>query len=249
MNQRQWLRGKSVRFFYNDKKSLFYACENRRKHYYSEKMRGFELYKNGLTGRGQKLANSYLLDRLSFDLDDIVIDCGANYSDLFLFLESRISPQNYHTFEPSEREFKCVQLNAATSKNNNIGLYKTTGQTEFYLASDEGDSSILEPSDGYKKKITIDTMSLDDYFSASRFSTVKLLKLEAEGLEPEILAGAKNALKKIEYVAADGGEERGLRGDETLSSITNSLLKNDFELVGIDISSKMGRALFKNKKL
>jgi hypothetical protein len=76
---------------------------------------------------------------------------------------------------------------------------------------------------------------------------IKLLKIEAEGFEPEILTGARGAFSIIEYISVDGGYERGLQSEQTFTAITNLLLNNDFEI--IDIYFPWHRALFKNKLL
>ena len=54
-----------------------------------------------------------------------------------------------------------------------------------------------------------------------------MFKLEAEGFEPEILEGSKQSINIVEYVALDGGEERGIAEAETLSKATNFLLAHN----------------------
>ena len=75
---------------------------------------------------------------------------------------------------------------------------------------------------------------------------IKLLKLEAEGAEPEILLGGLKVLPQITYISADVGPERGLSYDTTLVQTVNILKDHGFELI------KMGHprivCLFKNKK-
>ena len=67
------------------------------------------------------------------------------------------------------------------------------------------------------------TTTLNKFFKKSKLGKIKLLKLEAEGYEPEILLGANKILDKIEYIAIDGGYERGKNSEETLSSQLNFL--------------------------
>ena len=73
---------------------------------------------------------------------------------------------------------------------------------------------------------------------------VKILKLEAEGFEPEILRGAGDRLKDIEYIAIDGGYERGISEEETFTTLTNFLIKKNFQI--LDIYFPWYRGLFKN---
>mgnify|MGYP004180693817 CR=1 FL=1 len=64
------------------KEPLYCAIEGKTSHYFSEEARGFSLYKHGLQSRANQLASSYLLETITFAKDDVVVDCGANYSDL-----------------------------------------------------------------------------------------------------------------------------------------------------------------------
>ena len=73
-----------------------------------------------------------------------------------------------------------------------------------------------------------------------------MFKLEAEGFEPEILDGALNILDKIEYIALDGGYERGKSQTETFSELCNKLHDHGFKIVSINFIC--ARALFINQK-
>ena len=73
---------------------------------------------------------------------------------------------------------------------------------------------------------------------------LRLLKLEAEGFEPEILQGATQALKICEYLAIDGGFERGEACEETLSTQLRLLFAAGYELLGI--TPRPLRALLRN---
>jgi hypothetical protein len=72
-----------------------------------------------------------------------------------------------------------------------------------------------------------------------------LLKLEAEGFEPEILEGLDIMIQRCEYIAIDGGYEKGENCEQTFTSCTNYLLSNGFKI--IDIYFPWFRALYKRK--
>ena len=91
----------------------------------------------------------------------------------------------------------------------------------------------------------VKTILLDDFVSQNHIASIKLLKLEAEGAEPEILMGAKQSLSRIQYIAADLGFERGVRQTSTLPEVANFLISNNFEIV--DIAQGRIACLFKNK--
>ena len=58
-----------------------------------------------------------------------------------------------------------------------------------------------------------------------------MLKLEAEGAEPEVLEGAISVLNSIDYVSADVGPERGIHEQETRDTVVNFLEAHGFELI------------------
>ena len=75
-------------------------------------------------------------------------------------------------------------------------------------------------------------------------SNVKLIKIEGEGSEPEILEGLKKNLKKVQYITIDVGFERGIDQTSTYKECENYLLNNNFEL--INFNKKKYVLLFKN---
>lgn len=234
---------KKIRFKYQSVNSLFYSTEVDCKHYFCVKKRGFKHYRNGLRQRGFEIACSYGIDLVTLRPNDIVIDCGANVGDLFIFLKDKIKHENYIAIEPGEFEFLSLIRNAPNSKCFEIGLSDKKGDYDFFMSSKKGDSSLIEPKK-FKKKIKIKTVNLDSLLEKLNIKNVKLFKLESEGYEPEILEGAKKSLKNIEYISVDGGYERGKKQEETLSIVLNQLMPLGYSIVFLNL--KFGRALFKN---
>ena len=122
------------------------------------------------------------------------------------------------------------------------GLGNKIETKTFYLNERHADSSLIEPL-SYSHKVEVEVTTLDALVDEYNLDKIKLLKLEAEGYEPEIIEGSKKSLKKIEFIALDGGYERGTDGRETFSEICNVLLQNNFEL--IETNWNTHRALFK----
>ena len=87
---------------------------------------------------------------------------------------------------------------------------------EFYYKPEFGDSSFLNMGDSessYKCEVkTLDTFINEIDLNDKK---IKLFKVEAEGAEPEVLNGAINTLKNIEFISADLGFERGVDQDTT----------------------------------
>jgi len=241
-NLRSFLLGWDARFFYERDRKLFYAFTGERKHFFLNRRQALNAYRWSLPRRAKDLARVYHLDAVGLQDGDTVVDCGANVGDLLLSLESYGKNIRYYGFEPSPSEFSCLRLNAKDYKACNMGLWNQSGQLNFYLSSDGADSSFIEPR-VFDEIRRVDTKRLDEILPGD--IEIKLLKLEAEGAEPEVIEGLGSLLHNISYISADLGFERGIDEESTLCPVVNHLLANGFELVALTGGRMV--ALFKNK--
>lgn len=199
-------------------------------------------YEFGVRERAERLADAYFLNKVDFKDGDTFLDCGANVGDLKIWFNLAGISINYIGFEPSPVEFSCLKDNVHPSLVHNLGLWNKNGTLEFFISSQGADSSLIQPSK-YDAKIDVPVAMLKEFVK----SPVKMLKLEAEGAEPEILEGLGEKLALVEYISADLGYERGVECASTLAPVTNYLLNNGFEL--IDVSHERICALYKNRRL
>lgn len=237
------IRGSS-KFSYDKQSKLFEVKDGKESIFFADMERGFNFYSRGILKRGHSIAASYCLTQIKFEPEDIIVDCGANYGDLFIALSQFLPPRNYITFEPGPDEYRCLKLNIPEGQHINSALSDKVGSQLFYLSSSRGDSSLIEPLH-HSKSMKVKTTTLDHFLSQRGLERCKLLKLEAEGCEPEILKGAKKFLKICEYVAVDGGKERGVEQSITLPEVNNILIKNGFRM--IDLNGSVYRALYRKQ--
>lgn len=211
--------------------------------------RGLRLYQRGFAYRAEQIANDYLLSTKMFSSGDTIVDCGANSGDLELFFILNELDVDYVAFEPSPKEFECLERNMSLRRKkrelHRVGLGNRNQETEFYLSSQSADSSIIEPYD-YSNKIMVEERCLDDISSLAKVKRVKLLKVEAEGYEPEVLMGCEGVINKAEYVAVDMGPERGRRRTATLVECLGWLIERNFDLVAFNPNRLVG--LFKSRR-
>lgn len=217
----------------------------RHRFFYSRLNRVFNYLINGIYERQNLLFNEYLLNFIDFKSTDTVIDCGANIGEIGFFLNYKFGINNIFSFEPEKLEYSVLCKNLPNSNNFNLGLYSKTDKILFYSKNKTGDSSIFFTNDSNVNEINV--VSLDSIFLEHNITNCKLLKLEAEGAEPEILLGAKESISKIEYISVDCGPERGIDLDKTISEVNEFLVNNNFKL--IEINSKRTILLFKNKSI
>lgn len=241
-NFKSMVLGRDVRFTYDRSAKKYRATSSKYELWFYHKTQANLSYAHGVSERAYDLMRAYMLDRVSFGDGDVIVDCGANYGDLKLYFSEIGVNVEYIGFEPSPLEFECLSHNVTPSVVNNMGLWNSEGELKFFVSSQGADSSFIEPAsfDQVKK---IRTARLDTLLD----KPIKLLKLEAEGAEPEVLEGAQKLLPKVEWISADLGYERGVTQESTLVPVVNFLLNNEFELV--DMSHDRIVALFRNKNI
>ncbi len=209
---------------------------------FTQKKAGLYFYGKSLKKRKAELQKTYFLNNIDLIEDDIIIDIGANNGDLFLCFDKKI---NYYAFEPSPTVFSNLENNVKNQFLFNKAVHKENfNDIEFFISDEWGDSSVI-PIENYTKKILIKTIKLDDILKKIN-SPVKFLKIEAEGLEPEILEGLKESINFVKYISIDCGFERGIEKKSTIAECSNYLINNGFKM--LDFGAPRIVCLFKNNK-
>lgn len=146
----------------------------------------------------------------------------------FIFLQKEKIIE-YVAFEPNPTDFQFLEKNLCMpiSKVMNCGLWKTSRKMKFYVDSITASSSFIEPPN-FSEILIVQAHKLDKF---KFHKNIKLLKVEGEGAEPEILYGARQTLKKVQYVTVDVGPERGLKQESTREACLSILGKCGFKLV------------------
>ena len=184
------------------------------------------LLASGLDHRGSAMFHMYHLSRIQFKDGDKIVDVGANTGDLLLgFMRDEIEI-NYCAIEPSSEEFQILSLNApGHSKLFQVAAYSESKILDLHSRRKTASSSVIQ-GPGKGPKIPTRAVRLDDLDLGTE--TIKLLKVEAEGAEPEVLLGATKVLEKTIFVTIDCGFERGKKQESTEVEVVGILEKSGF---------------------
>lgn len=211
------------------------------------RQRRVKLYRTGVKSRLMEVGNDYSIEHCSLSDDDLVVDVGANIGEFTLYVQSKCNV-SVLAIEPSRLEYECLikNLDSGTATTVNVLLWSESTELDFYDANDTGDSSIFEPAE-FEGVTAVTARKLDDVVRENGFGgrRIKLLKVEAEGAEPEILEGAGDTLNLTEYVAVDAGPERGVDKENTVAHVTNRLVDLGFQL--LDMNDRRLTMLFKRR--
>lgn len=205
-------------------------------------------YAMGVQERINKLMQEYCVDQITDLANGVYVDIGSNIGEFSMGISSKFPGARLIRFEPSESECLASKKNLQHCNDtlHQVLLWKEESELDFHPGNETGDSSIF-PTENLKKLIRIQTSTLDKVMGQTPIDMIELLKLEAEGAEPEILMGGRETLEKTRYVVADLGPERGVNLEETFDSSNLILEQYGFELIG---RYELGRKcyLFRNKR-
>lgn len=181
------------------------------------------MYLLGLKPRLDELSAQYL--NVLQDLSDggVVVDCGANVGE-FSYLAAK-QGFDVFAFEPSPAVCACLTKNVEglSVAVCQYGLWNECTVKTLYLADDTADSNILESIAQGQEVTEVEVIRLDEFSPLEEIPVIELLKVEGEGVEPEILEGCANILEKVKFIVVDCGPERGMAQSTTDAAVCEIL--------------------------
>ncbi|MCB1480854.1 MAG: FkbM family methyltransferase [Rhodobiaceae bacterium] len=228
VNLRNALRGKLHRVTAGEDGLLHSAYDGQTRIHLCRRGR-HNRYKRGVMAGVDALAREYHLDKIPTFNGGTFIDCGANVGELGYWARERA--MTYIAFEPEGPEARCCDLNnyEGQEMTHRKALWKEDTVLEFHSKPDTADSSVFE-IDNSAACIRINAVALDNIVDTATLSGTVILKVEAEGAEPEVLEGAKKTLPFIDYVTVDCGYERGIEKKHTFVETCEILHDAGFKL-------------------
>lgn len=186
------------------------------------------LYSRGVNHRIRTLADEYLLREIDWKRNSLLIDVGANIGELGIWAAAE--GVQYFGFEPDVNVWPALVENVGAGNAEMVALSDESKPKRFYIATDSADSSLHRPA-GFMDEapsVRLETRTLDSFLDrlAVEGRDLVVLKVEAEGHEPEVLKGALNFLRFVDYVCVDAGAERN--GKTTVAEVTNLLSAQAF---------------------
>jgi len=176
-------------------------------------------------GYGTCLREKYTLTNfIEVEPDDTVVDVGAFIGAFSLAVSDDAS--EVVAIEPTPETATCLRRN--TGNKDNIKVYETvigpsTDTVEYHIAADPTDNSLFEADSSTKNTITLRQAPLHRVIGTE---TIDMLKIDAEGAEPEVLNGCKEL--EFEKLAVDCSPERD--GQSTIQSVTDILSSWAYEI-------------------
>lgn len=132
--------------------------------------------------------------------DDVLYEIGAHIGSWTVFLAQRLARGEVHAFEPDGPNRKQLAANLALNELRNVSIHDCaisdrSGRAEFAVFAGERDARhSLVIADDFDRTIEVDTLRLDDVPERLGIPEPTALKIDVEGAEGLVLAGADSVL-------------------------------------------------------
>jgi FkbM family methyltransferase len=154
--------------------------------------------------------NYKVLEKVEFRPGDVVLDIGA-CEGMFSIMVSKLFPfVRVVSMEACPRTFfqmvRNIGLNGVTNiEAHNIGAGKKTERITFSMCQDNhsgGGSAIMTFDPLLHTKIEVDVIGLDEAFNRFHIDRCRLLKIDVEGMEYDILYNS-TMLPRVDWLTGE----------------------------------------------
>jgi FkbM family methyltransferase len=187
---------------------------------------------------------------------DVIVDIGAGIGEFTLWCAD--AGARVVAFEPDPLAYACLGRNIAGAQSVTTfpyALWKERARLRLHGSLDTRASSLIEDGKADARHADVEAWPLDQIQPLVRLPVIDFMKIDGEGVEPEILAGGVRTLKRTRVLAIDvGATDRrpnlGARVEAILDSLSfrwlphegrESILALNTAMVGPLSSRVLGR--------
>ena len=162
---------------------------------------------------------------------DVYVDIGANVGTTTLVAAKAVGESGIILcFEPNKKTYKALITNINKNNFSNILAKQCAlGSKEGTVLFSDKNSDDMNRVSVVGEGDTVPLSTLDSY--TKNIGKIKLLKIDVEGYEMEVLQGSVQTLKKTEMVLFESIERNALNYGRSISEIILFLKQNNFRIV------------------
>lgn len=166
-------------------------------------------------------------DFCEIETGDVVLDCGSFIGGLASAASAKAG--RVIALEPSPVNYKAASRNLQGLENVTLlqcGLWSVSGTQKFNISETAIDDGFLEPDKGeIVRTVSVEALTVADLAQSNGISAFDFQKIEAEGVELEILRGEGGLLAN--KIAVDCAPERD--GESPAEEVTALLGQHGYE--------------------
>lgn len=166
-----------------------------------------------------RLATQYCSTGEDIEGTSYIVDGGANIGE-YAWWAMKKGAAGAILIDPDKKNLACARLNLREYEDKmeflETALSRVSGVSKFYFSRDSANSSMYI-NDNLKENPEIEmvnTITLDQVFSTYLKGCKYILKLDAEGHEPEVIQGGRQFFKYASMFSIDVSAERNLESTQ-----------------------------------
>jgi FkbM family methyltransferase len=174
---------------------------------------------------------------------DVIIDAGANEGMFSVMMSAAFPEARILAFEPIRATWQTLKENLRRNACENVQAFNVglgaPGQSwvKMNVSKDYSGGSTKwcthVPSDHRQEEVALN--SLDEIFRVHNIDRCRLLKMDIEGSEYEVLYPAEDILRRVDYMAAEFHINQRLEFETRRIEGLISWVSNRTKLIHVDI--------------
>lgn len=166
---------------------------------------------------------------------DVYIDIGANVGTTTLVAAKAVGDTGVVIcFEPNKKTYKALTANIKKNCYCNILAKQCAlGSKEGAVLFSDKNNDDMNRVSVERNGISVQLATLDSY--TDHINNIRLVKIDVEGYEMEVLQGAIQTLKKTEMVFFESIEQNAQNYNNSVSSLILFLRQNNFRIRDINL--------------
>jgi len=164
-------------------------------------------FRHGVNARLEAVAEKYVGGTgYAPRAGDVVVDIGAGIGEFTLWCADQGA--RVVAFEPDPLAFECLGRNTYLQPSISsfpYALWKERVDLRLHGSLDTRESSLIEDGRANTRNADVEAWPLDQLQFMAQLPVIDFMKVDGEGVEPEILAGAARTLRRTRLLAIDVG--------------------------------------------
>ncbi len=185
--------------------------------------------------------------------NDTFFDIGSNIGLMSLLASQVIGEHGtVYAFEPEPAVFSSLRQNIEINRVRNVrafpialGSARTTETIYSNLDKSRGSASLIRPHEDLTEGIEVQVDTLDEFTIRENISDTRMMKIDVEGWELEVLQGAKRLLSSCSapIICIEYSKFHQSHKGQALDLYNHILAVNEYKIYKLDRGKEIGSRL------
>jgi FkbM family methyltransferase len=165
--------------------------------------------------------------------DGAILDIGANIGLVAAWFAHFNPGRDIYCFEPLAGNGAMIRRNCPTAQLQQVAVGRTRGRLTFQVDRHQVMASSV-PTSWETSKVEFDVVPLDEFTRLHGIDKIAAIKMDAEGMELEILEGAPETLARTQEIAME------THGRDKHNTVMALLKRHGFAIVAESFAGSTG---------